>query len=67
MCPSVFIDGFEEVSADWKAKEGIDYRKEVDLSADSLWSLNKGTCDKPLRNHIHSRHPIWRRTLLEHF
>ena len=27
MCPSVFIVDFEEVSADWEAKEGIDYRK----------------------------------------
>ena len=67
MCPSVFIVDFEEVSADGEAKEGIDCRKYVDLSADSMWALNKGTCDKPFRQKTHSRHPIWRRTRLEHF
>ena len=27
MCASVFIVDFEDVSADWESKEGIDYKK----------------------------------------
>ena len=54
MCSSVFVVDFEEVSADWEAKEGIDYRKKVDPSAGATWSLNKGRCDNPFPHHIHS-------------
>ena len=47
MCPSVFVVDFEEVSAGWEAKEGLDYKKEVDSSAGATWSLNNGSV-KPL-------------------
>ena len=53
MCPSVFVVDFEEVSAGWEAKEGIDYRKKVDSSASTTWSLNKGRCDNPFHHHTH--------------
>ena len=58
MCPSVFEVDFEEVSADWEAREGIDYRKIVGSSGGATWSLNKGRCDNPFRHHTLSRHPI---------
>ena len=58
MCPSVFVVDFEEVSTDWEAKEGIDYRKKVGSTAGAAWSQNKGRCENPFRHHTHSRHPI---------
>ena len=48
-----FVVDFEEVSAGWEAKEGIDYRKKVDSSASATWSLNKGRCDNPFHHHTH--------------
>ena len=47
MYPSVFIVDFEEVSAGWEAKEGLDYKKEVDSSAGAMWSLNNGSVTTP--------------------
>ena len=41
MSPSVFVVDFEEVSANWEANEGNDYRKKVGLSAGATGSLNK--------------------------